>query len=244
MTWGFAACFCRKRGHGKVGLRLKASEGSHRYERLLSSPFPSNFEGPFRRESETGNAKCIFRDNVTCFEANKSPIHHEGLLSRLNRSTSVHPLKFCRMLTLLGLSYTVCELVSGNPCWSSCAWPALILVWSMQAVATMIFSRDKRILENTAKLPRPSTVNRSQYCRAEGQSRPHCHDHLKGSSATTAVALWLPSWAHRGEAAPKRAAWSNIFADWYDPLRSETTGQFAYMFNSLALNIRWISRNP
>ena len=35
---GFAARFCQKRGRGKVGLRLKASEGSHRYECLLSSP--------------------------------------------------------------------------------------------------------------------------------------------------------------------------------------------------------------
>ena len=94
----------------------------------------------------------------------------------------------------------------------------------------------------TAKLLRPSAVNRS-HCWAEG----HAKTTLSWSPniRATAVKLWL-RWEHWSEVfAPKPAPMVDfLFADWYDPLTSETTGQLTHLFNTLDLNIRWISRNP
>ena len=51
ITKHVAACFCGIWDLCKEGLGLKASESSHRHECLLSSPVPSNFEGPSRQVS-------------------------------------------------------------------------------------------------------------------------------------------------------------------------------------------------
>ena len=53
ITKHVAACFFGIWYLCKEGLGLKASESSHRYGCLLSSPVPSNFEGPSKSPSQS-----------------------------------------------------------------------------------------------------------------------------------------------------------------------------------------------
>ena len=70
-----------------------------------------------RNRTLTGNAKSIYCKKTHVLDKQMLlELGIKGLLSRLNvqkRCSSVHPLKFCRMLTLLGLRYTSCNSVCG-----------------------------------------------------------------------------------------------------------------------------------
>ena len=61
-----AACFCGIWDLCKEGLGLKASESSHSYECLLSSPVPSNFEGPSQQVSLAKRGTASRKNHWSC----------------------------------------------------------------------------------------------------------------------------------------------------------------------------------
>ena len=141
----------------------------------------------------TGNAKSIFRENITCFGAKKCSWNRylpkrlrlrweeldfgklwtilKVLLSRLNvqkRSTSVHPLD--AHVARIEVYELVAKMKSGNPCWSSCAWPVLILACSTQVVATIVPPWSFREIKDSCRQASQAAVNRS-HCWAEGPAK-------------------------------------------------------------------------
>ena len=93
------------------GLGLKASESSHRFECLLSSPVPSNFEGPSRQVS-LAKPEAASRTCSSKMSTRRHARKREALLRLWSRLiTLVTPDFFDRKVS----SYYILHLISIRP---------------------------------------------------------------------------------------------------------------------------------
>ena len=71
------------------------------------------------------------------------------------------------------------------------------------------------------------------FSQGQSNSRPHCHDHLKGLQGDCRYTLTALRTLKRGVCTETGNVVDFLFADWYDPLRSETPVQCIYLFVQL-----------